>query len=375
MENKVKRLEFLDALRGIAALLVFFYHLKICVYTSELSKHSSLWTDIGYTGVFLFFIISSYSLSMTMPRHQNSNRPLISFYFHRIFRILPLYWSIFLVCFLKNIIVGHKIIWWDFLINALCVFNFYVPYPDGSYVMAGWTISVEMIFYSFFPFIYFYAKTVNRLLLLLFLSIILYFIVRYFVRFVLFPYYTEYMYFSIIHFIPFFICGMLVYLLSNSSKIPKQNQYLFGLITNIIAIILIVCYTYKMLPIAGGHFIWSSDRDIILILGYLLLLFGLKYCPLKVFVNKATIFLGKISFSVYLTHTFFIMLLKQPITDSLLEFNFSPDLNFFILFVAIFSPTVYFSHISYKIIEKTGIEYGKRFLRDNLHVTYAASAA
>jgi peptidoglycan/LPS O-acetylase OafA/YrhL len=370
MKNEDNRLEFIDALRGIAALLVFVCHLRALMYNNILSKHASLWADMGNTGVFLFFIISAYSLSLTMPRHQNTNHPFISFYFHRIFRIIPLFWSILLVSCLYHILKGYKIILFDFILNALCLFNFYIPIPEGVYVAGGWTISVEMIFYLIFPFIYIYINTLKKHLIFLFFSIIFFFILRYIMRFVLFPQYPNYMNWSIIHYLPFFISGMLAYQLCTNSKIFIKNQYFFGFILVIVAIIFIICYTYKLLQITDGYFLWSIDDQYLLIIGYFLLIIGLKYCPIKLFVNKFTIFLGKISFSIYLMHPFFIIILKRPITNLFFKLNLHHDLNFIILFIIIFFQLIYFSYLSYKLIEKPGIKYGKKFLSNFFNVRY-----
>ena len=65
---KLKRLDFLDALRGLAAAYVVVYHM-ILLPDPHLAtpEWASKVAHAGGSGVMLFFVISAFSLYYTMP--------------------------------------------------------------------------------------------------------------------------------------------------------------------------------------------------------------------------------------------------------------------------------------------------------------------
>jgi peptidoglycan/LPS O-acetylase OafA/YrhL len=86
-----KRLEFLDSLRGIAAVYVVIFHTAlVSAPKPSLPDWAKPIVLFGASGVMLFFVISGFSLCLTMPRHEQSNTPLASYYLSRFFRIAPL---------------------------------------------------------------------------------------------------------------------------------------------------------------------------------------------------------------------------------------------------------------------------------------------
>ncbi|HET6212062.1 MAG TPA: acyltransferase [Micromonosporaceae bacterium] len=79
------RLGWLDALRGIAVLLVIYEHVSWHVLRA-LRGYTQPWFDAGRTGVFLFFIISGYIVPASLERRGS----LRGFWFSRIFRLYPM---------------------------------------------------------------------------------------------------------------------------------------------------------------------------------------------------------------------------------------------------------------------------------------------
>jgi peptidoglycan/LPS O-acetylase OafA/YrhL len=81
-----KRLAWLDALRGIAALCVVFDHLTYTVLQPV--RHAVYcWFDPGQYGVFVFFLVSGYIVPASLER-KGSVR---GFWVSRVFRLYPLY--------------------------------------------------------------------------------------------------------------------------------------------------------------------------------------------------------------------------------------------------------------------------------------------
>jgi len=164
----LKRLEFIDSLRGLAALSVVFCHVAfIPIPTLHLPHWLRATVPFGATGVTLFFVVSAFSLFLTMPRHTESGRPWTSYAVSRLFRIAPLFYFMLVFSCLRDFFLfktAHAPL--EVLASALFVFNF-VPGCQLGIVWASWTVGVECAFYALFPLIYLTCGTLRRKLILL----------------------------------------------------------------------------------------------------------------------------------------------------------------------------------------------------------------
>ena len=83
MENKSNRYQELDALRGIAAIMVVLFHFTMG------RKEANLGFKLGTTGVDMFFIISGFVIFMSINKVKTSGEFIIN----RISRLYPTYWA------------------------------------------------------------------------------------------------------------------------------------------------------------------------------------------------------------------------------------------------------------------------------------------
>ncbi len=96
LETKsLKRIPELDGLRGIAILLVLFYHFFWFPSPGGNWKGLSygLWrfAQVGWTGVNIFFVLSGFLITRILISKKNDTSYFYSFYKRRVLRILPLY--------------------------------------------------------------------------------------------------------------------------------------------------------------------------------------------------------------------------------------------------------------------------------------------
>src|SRR5580658_2398954 len=140
-----KRLAWLDALRGIAALCVVFDHLT---YSVLQPVHNTVyrWFDPGQYGVFVFFLVSGYIVPASLERRGS----IRGFWVSRVFRLYPLY----------LVAVGALIVLWASGIGSLSgmgsdpvTSSFADVFMLQSVLWAPtvpnvvWSLAYEMVFY------------------------------------------------------------------------------------------------------------------------------------------------------------------------------------------------------------------------------------
>jgi exopolysaccharide production protein ExoZ len=163
-----KKIQNIQALRGVAALSVLFFH--IMLMERKWGNGSNVLSDllnIGATGVDLFFVISGFvMITATRELFQQKNIVFL-FLFKRISKIYPLYWFysfILLAVFLirpelVNPTQGSQV-------NLLESFLL-LPQIKLPLLMVGWPLVHEIYFYIVFSiFLLFPEKHLIKLLLL-----------------------------------------------------------------------------------------------------------------------------------------------------------------------------------------------------------------
>ncbi len=141
----------MQALRGIAALLVCCHHFRISLPES--------WRDIafenGWIGVQIFFMISGFIMvHTTMKIKDDFKMNSLKFMLKRIIRIVPLYYLVTLLYIaddIKNENLSGEL---SLLVKSLLFIPSFItkggPYYGMPLLEVGWTLNYEMIFYSLF---------------------------------------------------------------------------------------------------------------------------------------------------------------------------------------------------------------------------------
>ncbi|NLL13183.1 MAG: acyltransferase [Fibrobacter sp.] len=141
---KKNRLLELDALRGIAALAVVVYH-YFYRYNELHNRPDDIlnWVYFGKYGAQFFFIISGFVIYWTLSR---VDKPL-DFLISRFSRLYPVYWVAVIITFSIVAITGlpgKEVSIYEALCNLLMFHEYFkIPHVDGVY----WTLTVELTFY------------------------------------------------------------------------------------------------------------------------------------------------------------------------------------------------------------------------------------
>lgn len=171
-QSKPGSIEGVQYLRGVAALMVVFFHSRS--YFTDLAA----WTGVGARGVDIFFVISGFIMAHSTRHIEHASsiaRESIAFLTKRIIRVVPLYWVALLWTS-----GPYWIDWLPTATSAMDIYQnhhleltslikdfFFIPHasldPDDEgdaypIVIQGWTLNYEMFFYGLFALAMFFRK-------------------------------------------------------------------------------------------------------------------------------------------------------------------------------------------------------------------------
>jgi peptidoglycan/LPS O-acetylase OafA/YrhL len=169
----VKKVDFLDGVRGLAILFVLVFHLLFMAIPNE--SMPTFWLNAGrflMHGVTMFFVVSGFLIGSILLHNKNSKHYFKTFYIKRIGRIIPIYYLLILGYYIFKYLLfpdykGHEfnsgIPDWTYPFFAQSIF---IPqYGLGPGVMnVSWSLCVEEQFYLFTPLFIFLFNS-NKLMI------------------------------------------------------------------------------------------------------------------------------------------------------------------------------------------------------------------
>lgn len=337
MSGNEERLYYLDSLRGVAALMVASAH-----YIERTPLHGVLffkYFNLGQIGVVAFFILSGMVIPFSL---RPGKRPLLKFCVSRFFRLYPAYWfSVLLAIFTFSYLYDIKIPFVTIFKNVT-MFQSLMRAPDlfGVY----WTLIIEMLFYAFCVFLFsinlLSKRNVNFYisLCLLALSVMLSFARYFFER-------------KLPVAIP--LCMSLMFFgsiwrdvsLGVADRATKKSSVIF-LSFFLVFLIPISFMAYNR---DYGHGENAVSYIVSYTAGIAITIF--LTTKLKIY-NKKMVYLGTISYSMYLMHPFFLEMF-------FVKTNMSRGFDLLMFFAYLFS-VIGLASFSYYLIERPGIGLGRK---------------
>ena len=161
----------MDGIRGVAILLVVFFH----------NFGFTNYFYFGWLGVDLFFVLSGFLITEILLKTVGNKNYLKNFYLKRALRIFPLYYlvliiSIFILPKIPSLrdnlsyYVENQIWLWTYLQNWL----FIIKTPESTnFLVHLWSLGVEEQFYVIWPYIILWIRKPKLLLILVGVFLIL----------------------------------------------------------------------------------------------------------------------------------------------------------------------------------------------------------
>jgi peptidoglycan/LPS O-acetylase OafA/YrhL len=346
------RFETIDSLRGFLAIFVFIHHACLWHQYFQIDRWdvppSNFFNQIGQTSVVFFFMITSYLFVTKLLNTEEHSFDFRAFFLSRIFRLVPMY----LVSVAILVIIVFSISNWELMTGKKALLHtlsdwglftmFHAPQINNqaltSQINAGvvWSLPYEWLFYFSLPFISLLISSKKP------------------------------------KFIFLLIGWVLIYLINNNLDIKNYHLYSFmgGAIAPFIqkyapskfnfdnifvSIFIVLCLLYI------GHFLTANLNPpkiaAIIIFTFIALgntFFGiLKSTTLK--------FMGEISYSTYLIHGI-VMFVSYYFLVGFDKMKLISETKYCLLVFALTPIIVIISFITYRLIEKPGIAFGKKLL-------------
>ena len=355
----------LDALRFFAVLGVMISHFWIPQNLPWLLAD----LDIGWLGVKLFFVLSGFLITGILL----DNKHLIEttnlapmhiirqFYIRRFLRIFPIYYLVIAIAFFINIMPVREL--WGWLISYTT--NIYITINNvwmGSF-SHFWSLAVEEQFYLFWPLLIIFLpnKWIPKFIILAVLVALAYRFWAYQIyRYEISPFNFKAATFTLASLDSLGMGAMVAYIWrigstpENLTKLLSRLVLPLGLFLYIITLIL---YHYNIKP---SVFFTLNDFAASLIFSWLVSTAGLGFKGKagRFMSTPSLIYLGKISYGIYVYH-YFLPLIVTPLFEA---FNLPIKVPGLIYFVISTLLTIAIASLSWYLIELPINKLKRQFL-------------
>lgn len=344
MNNKQIRIEPVDTWRAFAALGVVWIHCWSHFGNPSLQVAGiNLYKLIAVVGngVDFFFVISGFCLYMVWINKPINQQTYITFIKKRWLRIAPAFYvaaiiiALYNFIFLKLPIILPLIGNFLFIQNLNSKFNISAPF---------WSLAVEFHFYILLPlFLLFSNKNFVRTVILVFI----------FGSILIGSFSTLDYNYHLLTKVNHFLIGIVIAWIYFQKK--EYLKYFSKLSLFFLAIVLLFVGRFLLSDAYSGdkaphHILFKILGSNLLVIGFALvmLITMVNKWLIKIFSNKLGLFFGKLSYSIYLWHSFVIMLVSKKIVPYLGNSSLNP----IILFVIVTLILVPISYLSYELLEK-----------------------
>ena len=325
--NKSKYLPSIDSLRALAVLAVIIYHVDVNYLPG------------GFLGVDLFFVLSGYLISSLIIKEfrKTGTVNLYNFYIRRARRLLPAVYFMITVGLVVMVLFNEVLLrkshldaifgyiyssnWW-YIFHKLDYFDSFGAQSPFKHL---WSLAIEEQFYMIFPLLFLLVNgkkkskdgtyKLNKNFLYVVLGLILVSLIAHILLFDInnisrIYFGTDTRAFSLL----VGVVGAILYPMERlHSKVTPQQNIIYSVVSlvSIATLITVMVYTSEY-----NTWLYRGGFLLVAILGLIVIISSGKQHTLmsKLLSFKPVVFIGKISYSLYLWH-FPILVLTTPVSE------------------------------------------------------------
>ena len=325
--NKSRYLPSIDSLRALAVLAVIIYHVDVNYLPG------------GFLGVDLFFVLSGYLISSLIIKEyrKTGSINLYNFYLRRARRLLPAVYFMITVGIILMVMFNEVLLkkshldaifgyiyssnWW-YIFHKLDYFDSFGSQSPFKHL---WSLAIEEQFYMIFPLLFLLINSKKKgkdgtyklsksflyiVLGLIFVSLITHILLFDINNISRIYFGTDTRAFSLL----VGVVGAILYPMDKlNTKITPQENLVYSVVSliSITALITIMIYTSEY-----NTWLYRGGFLLVAILGIIIIISSGKQHTImaKLLSFKPVVFIGKISYSLYLWH-FPILVLTTPVSE------------------------------------------------------------
>lgn len=325
--NKSKYLPSIDSLRALAVLAVIIYHVDVNYLPG------------GFLGVDLFFVLSGYLISSLIIKEyrKTGSLNLYNFYIRRARRLLPAVYFMITVGLVVMVLFNEVLLrkshldaifgyiyssnWW-YIFHKLDYFDSFGAQSPFKHL---WSLAIEEQFYMVFPLLFLLVNRkkkskdgtykLNKNFLYVVLGLILVSLIAHILLFDInnisrIYFGTDTRAFSLL----VGVVGAILYPMERlHDKVTQQQNMIYSVVSlaSIATLITVMIYTSEY-----NTWLYRGGFLLVAILGLIVIISSGKQHTLmsKLLSFKPVVFIGKISYSLYLWH-FPVLVLTTPVSE------------------------------------------------------------
>ena len=325
--NKSRYLPSIDSLRALAVLAVIIYHVDVNYLPG------------GFLGVDLFFVLSGYLISSLIIKEyrKTGSINLYNFYLRRARRLLPAVYFMITVGIILMVMFNEVLLkkshldaifgyiyssnWW-YIFHKLDYFDTFGSQSPFKHL---WSLAIEEQFYMIFPLLFLLINSKKKgkdgtyklsksflyiVLGLIFVSLVIHILLFDINNISRIYFGTDTRAFSLL----VGVVGAILYPMDKlNTKITPQENLVYSVVSliSIAALITIMIYTSEY-----NTWLYRGGFLLVAILGIIIIISSGKQHTVmaKLLSFKPVVFIGKISYSLYLWH-FPILVLTTPVSE------------------------------------------------------------
>jgi peptidoglycan/LPS O-acetylase OafA/YrhL len=363
--EKTQRIPEVDGLRGIAILLILFFHYINNQLTGSAFRAGKLLygaTSFFWSGVDLFFVLSGFLIGTILLRNKRSDHYFSTFYMRRLVRIIPNYYLLITLFALLAALpyfsechffsTPNPIPLWSYFLMVHNIYMGMLNTTGNAGLDVTWSIGIEEQFYLIFPLIvYFLPKKWIPAFLVIAIaaaSLIRLQFHQWIPRYVLLPCRMD----SI-------AAGALIAWLNEEHSLAelvrKRKAWFIVIMVVDVALCSYMFARYHDLGVNRHFFI------AVFFSGCLVLALTVQNSFYGAFLrNRWLVWIGTISYSLYLFHTLILGLMEYIFLHNTRDPSINNGKDLLVSLIAL-GISILFSWLIYKKLETPFVQLGKRF--------------